>query len=99
MRTQDLRGTTNRRKRIAQLVGEHRQKLVLALIDVLECFLGSPPLSNVETHSHNQLRDAVIDSAGAAMYPAQTAGRMAVPIIDFSGSRRVALLDEIPHHM
>ncbi len=39
MQAQDLHGAADRRQRIAQLVSEHREELILALVHFLQCFL------------------------------------------------------------
>src|ERR1700733_7647629 len=87
--TQDLSGIADRRQRIAQLVSEHRQEFILAVIDVLERLLSFPALGHIEADSHNHL---IIDTAGAGMYPEHTAGRMAVAVFNLGSSRRVALI-------
>src|ERR1700736_2004234 len=95
MGAQDLRGIADWRQRIAQLVGEHRQELVLALVHLFERLLSLAALGHIEADAHYQLRYTLIDPARAAVYPAQTAGRVTVAIFGLCGPRCIAFVDEI----
>ncbi len=80
-------GMTDGRERIAQLVRQHRQELVLAAVGLPQGFLGSPPVVDVDNGS-----EPTRDGAGrialrerAGQLPAVGAVHAAETILGFNG--------------
>ena len=84
MHVQQLRGVADRRERIAQLVREHREELVLALIHFLQRFFGLTARGDIEPDADDVTMPGVLHETGLAVDPAHAARGMPVAIFDLA---------------
>ena len=97
VRAQQLRSVTNRRERIAQLVREHREELVLALIHFLQRFFGLTARSDIETDPDDVPMPRMLDEAGLVIDPSQAASGMPIAILDFASTGGNAFFQHRQH--
>src|SRR5579864_8211569 len=78
MHAQYLRRIADRCERIAQLVCQHGQEFILALIDVLQRLFGLSAGRDIETDTNQEVPLALTNHTGPAIDPTQSAAWMLV---------------------